>query len=247
MGDPWYRNNSSSIASPGIHTAHQHPLYTHAGTMASIDGVVPGGDAEAAAAHAQAQNQPEADPYAPKEGAPARQRVWFDITVDSNAIGRIVFELFNVGWVRTLSSWPSGTRPCILSIRIPIRLTRPPSSTLAHSRQQDVTPKTAENFRALCTGEKGECKTKPGVPLHYRGSSFHRVIKVGSAYTGKAGQQDSRIVANYACPPSVLPPQRFMCQGGDFTNDNGTGGERCVPARLWTCPAALLRHAACGI
>ena len=69
--------------------------------MASIDGVVPGGDAEAAAAHAQAQNQPEADPYAPKEGAPARQRVWFDITVDSNAIGRIVFELFNVGWVPT--------------------------------------------------------------------------------------------------------------------------------------------------
>lgn len=122
--------------------------------MASIDGVIPGGDAQAAAASAQAQNQPEADPYAPKEGAPARQRVWFDITVDSNAIGRVVFELFN-----------------------------------------DVTPKTAENFRALCTGEKGECKTKPGVPLHYKGSTFHRVIK------------------------------RFMCQGGDFTNGNGTGGE----------------------
>ena len=74
-----------------------------------------------------------------------------------------------------------------------ITLGNPPVERIVMELRKDVAPKTAENFLALCSGVKGVGKS--GKPLHFKESSFHRVI------------------------PS------FMCQGGDFTMGNGTGRE----------------------
>ena len=37
-------------------------------------------------------------------------------------------------------------------------------------------PKAVENFRCLCTGERGKGK-KSGKPLHYQGAPFHRIVR----------------------------------------------------------------------
>ncbi|CAE7161400.1 CYP18-4 [Symbiodinium pilosum] len=90
---------------------------------------------------------------------PQNPLVYFEIALDNQPIGKIVFELF------------------------------------AH-----VVPKTAENFRALCTGELG--RGKSGKRLNFLGCVFHRIIP------------------------------GFMCQGGDFTAGNGTGGESIYGAKF---------------
>ncbi|KAL7112093.1 hypothetical protein ACP275_05G130700 [Erythranthe tilingii] len=59
----------------------------------------------------------------------------------------------------------------------------------------DIAPKTAENFRALCTGEKG-VSVKTGKPLHYKGTFFHRIIKGYLAQGGDFLRQDGTFGEN---------------------------------------------------
>ncbi|XAR61155.1 Peptidylprolyl isomerase [Bertholletia excelsa] len=57
-----------------------------------------------------------------------------------------------------------------------VAIDRAPVERITIELFADVVPKTAENFRALCTGEKG-IGVSTGKPLHYKGSIFHRIIK----------------------------------------------------------------------
>lgn len=70
-----------------------------------------------------------------------------------------------------------------------------PAGRIVFELYTDVAPKTAENFRVLCTGEQTAVGEVTGKKLHYKGVIFHRVVK------------------------------DFMIQSGDFSAGNGTGGE----------------------
>ncbi|EPT29942.1 cyclophilin precursor [Toxoplasma gondii ME49] len=141
---------------------------------------------------------------------PKHPRLWKSVYFLSIWFLCAVFVPITVGAVR-YTKHPTRLRPgslpcvafCLYSSRLStmpnprvffdISIDKKPAGRIEFELFADVVPKTAENFRALCTGEKGTGRS--GKPLYYKGCPFHRII-----------------------------PQ-FMCQGGDFTRMNGTGGE----------------------
>ncbi|KAG5244354.1 peptidyl-prolyl cis-trans isomerase CYP [Salix suchowensis] len=64
-----------------------------------------------------------------------------------------------------------------------------PKERMVFELFSDIAPKTVENFRALCTGEKG-IGPKSQRPLHYKGSFFHRIIKGSMAQDYRADGHD---------------------------------------------------------
>jgi peptidylprolyl isomerase len=82
----------------------------------------------------------------------------------------------------------------------------------------DKLPRTAENFRLLCTGERGTGRWS-GKRLHYKGAPFHRVVP------------------------------GFMCQGGDITAGNGSGGESALGEGRYFADEGLgaVRHDRAGV
>ncbi|KHG26228.1 Peptidyl-prolyl cis-trans isomerase D [Gossypium arboreum] len=80
----------------------------------------------------------------------------------------------------------------------------------------DVVPKTAENFRALCTGEKGIGKST-GKPLHYKGTFLHRIIKGFMAQGGDFSKGNGMLAHSSA---SKFCTGGESIYGGKFADEN---------------------------
>ncbi|KAG7451009.1 uncharacterized protein BT62DRAFT_984296 [Guyanagaster necrorhizus] len=91
----------------------------------------------------------------------------------------------------------------------------------------DTAPKTSENFRALCTGEKGVSSS--GVPLYYKNSILHRCIKdfmiQGGDFTKRNGTGGESIYGGMFPDEDLTRPldsEALLCMANRGPNTNGS-------------------------
>ena len=122
---------------------------------------------------------------------------------------KLVYKEYNVGR-KKLSSYPR------VFFELAINGNRLPNRVVMELFV-DRCPKTCENFRALCTGERGVSPT--GTRLHYKGTCFHRAFSCDDLPPEFMNESADGTGRNFEVWKG------FLAQGGDIVNGDGTGGE----------------------
>jgi cyclophilin family peptidyl-prolyl cis-trans isomerase len=103
----------------------------------------------------------------------------------------------------------------------------------------NVVPRTAENFRQFCTGES---KNSLGRPQGYKGSKFHRIVRISIR---KLALHDHHKSSNSLL--INLQIKDFMCQGGDFLNGDGTGSTCIYGTKTFDDENFIIKHTEAGL
>ena len=101
-------------------------------------------------------------------------------------------------------------------------------------------PRTAENFRALCTGERG-VSAHSGRPLHYKGSTFHRALSTDDGPAELLAESDSDTARK------IEVWKGMFVQGGDILHGDGTGPGESIYGPTFADEAFEYRHGATGL
>ncbi|TNN80886.1 Peptidyl-prolyl cis-trans isomerase F, mitochondrial [Liparis tanakae] len=131
---------------------------------------------------------------------------------------RVRYSTPGVVAARLFSSRPASNPVVFLDIEADSE----PLGRITIELNADVVPKTAANFRALCTGEPG---------FGFKGSVFHRVIPEFMCQVGVPVTMEVRV--------------RVRVDGGDFTNHNGTGG-KSIYGKTFKDENFILKHTGPG-